>query len=178
MELHRISPITVFPQGLQGETLSGLAGRDFKTASAEFVEAFGEKRITAAGEDGSLRTLRGSVALVHKPLFSAAAVCRKGNFVITAGAYGTVMPPTAVRNVHTLLHELWDSQKVTNSKSTATAFEQKSLVKKKSMHLAPAHEHSASSSVRGHRQAQAGGVDVRRPTENRCLNCEAQQPPL
>ena len=153
MELHRTSSITVFPQGLPGETLSGFGGRDVKTASAEFVEALGENRITAAGEDGSLRMLRGSVAPVHKPLFSAATVSRKGNFVITAGAYGTVMPPTAVRNVHTLLHELGDSQKVTNSKSTATAFEQKSLVKKKSMHLAPAREHSASSSVRGHRQA-------------------------
>ena len=88
--------ITAFPQDQPGILrVAEPSGRSYKTASGEIVEDQGEGLVKGAGEDTVLRTLRGRIAPVHKPLVSAAAVRKKQNHIwIGPNGGGAIVPST------------------------------------------------------------------------------------
>ena len=103
--------ITAFPQDQQGiRKVSGPSGKCYKTASGEKVEDQGEGVVSGTGEDSMLRTLRGRIAPVHKPLISAAAVRKKQNHIwIGPDGSGAIVPvgSAAARHLESAEKAMW-----------------------------------------------------------------------
>ena len=98
--------VSAFPKHLAPPGLIG-NGRNYKTASGEFIPDEGSVRLKAEDEYGRLRGVTGRVTAVHKPLIAASQCADKGqNSWLTKGGGWMVQKDSEVsKKVESLLQK-------------------------------------------------------------------------